>query len=568
VDISCKEQIMSEEYADFMVDEGNILNAITAITGACYFNLVGNTYNVYVPISNLPRNTIQLYGYGAYPNLYGLLDINSFELSGINRIQSIPALGLRGQGVLIGLVDSGIDYLHEAFRREDGTSKIYSIWDQTIDSEGLQPQRFQYGTEYTQSQINQALVAENPLSVVPTKDEIGHGTFLAGIAAGNRKEEEKFSGIVPDAEIVAVKLKPAKQFLRDFWRIPDGAVAFQKNDFIMGLQYLVQVARQVNRPISIIIGIGTSQGAHDEKGALSRYISSLAAEDGVSISIAGGNEGNTGHHYLGEIINGKVSDLIELNVGPGVSGFTMEFWGQTPTNFSIDIQTPTGEYIPRIPPGIRESRDIGLIFEPTRINVDYQLVESQSGDQLILVRFRNSTEGIWRFQVYTSGNLTLRYHVWLPMENFLSRETYFIRSNPNYTLTSPGNTFTTVVTTAYDYRNRGLYINASRGYLRNENIAPTLASPGVDLIGPAIPSGYKIMSGTSVAAAHAGGICAMLLEWGIVRGNFPQISTVEIRNLLIRGAKRDPNLNYPNQEWGYGILDLFNAFNALRSDII
>ncbi|MDF2952162.1 MAG: hypothetical protein K0S18_1745, partial [Anaerocolumna sp.] len=344
----------SEEYADFMVDEGNILNAITAITGACYFNLVGNTYNVYVPISNLPRNTIQLYGYGAYPNLYGLLDINSFELSGINRIQSIPALGLRGQGVLIGLVDSGIDYLHEAFRREDGTSKIYSIWDQTIDSEGLQPQRFQYGTEYTQSQINQALVAENPLSVVPTKDEIGHGTFLAGIAAGNRKEEEKFSGIVPDAEIVAVKLKPAKQFLRDFWRIPDGAVAFQKNDFIMGLQYLVQVARQVNRPISI--------------------------------SIAGGNEGNTGHHYLGEIINGKVSDLVELNVGPGVSGFTMEFWGQTPTNFSIDIQTPTGEYIPRIPPGIKESRDIGLIFEPTRINVDYQLVESQSGDQLILVR--------------------------------------------------------------------------------------------------------------------------------------------------------------------------------------
>lgn len=562
MDNSCKEKIISEEYADFMIDEGKLLNNLTAIPDTCSFHLIENTYNVYIPISSLPDKLIQTYGYGAYPNCYGLLDIGSLDISGITKIQNIPALGLSGQGVLIGIVDSGIDYRHEAFLKTDGTSKVYSIWDQTINDETSQPDSFPFGTEYSQEQINQALASENPLSVVPSIDEIGHGTFLAGMAAGNRNEKEKFSGVVPNAEIVVVKLKPAKQFLKEFWRIPTDALAYQKNDFIMGIRYLEEVANKVKRPISIIIGIGTSQGAHDERGALSRYISSLAAKNGVCISIAGGNEGNTGHHYMGNVV--KNADLVELKVGPKVSGFSMELWGSTPTNFSIDIQSPSGEYIPRIPARIQESRVIGFIFENTVINIDYQLVEAQSGEQLILVRFTNPAEGIWRFQVYSSGNLSFSYHSWLPIESFLSRETHFIEPNPEYTLTSPGNTYIPIVTTAYNNANQTLYINASRGFMRNNSIAPTLAAPGVELIGPAIPSGYKRASGTSVAATHTAGVGAMLLEWGIINGNNLQISTVQIRNLLIRGAKRDPNQVYPNKEWGYGILDLFNAYNVFR----
>jgi len=567
VDINCKEAILSENYVDLMINAGNVLDETTKIPGTCYFNLRERVYNVYVPISKLQKNFFQVYGYSAIPNVYGLLDIGSLEASGVLQVQNIPILQLRGSGVLIGIIDTGIDYRQEAFINSDKTSKVYSIWDQTIDSESSQPKGFYFGTEYTQSQINTALASQNPLAVVPSNDENGHGTFLAGIAAGNRNEKEKFSGVVPDAEIVVVKLKPAKKNLRDFWRIPEGALAYQKNDFIMGLRYLEEVAKNANRPMSIIIGIGTSQGGHDEKGALSRYISELATQEGFSISIAAGNEGNSGHHYLGDIQNEKSADKVDLKVGENVSGFSMEFWGQTPSSFSIAITTPKGEYIPPIPQTLKETKEIRFTFENTMISVDYQLVEAQSGDQLILVRFTNPTPGIWTFQVNLKSNISLRYHVWLPIVDFLSKDSFFVQSNPDYTLTSPANTAIPLVTTAYDYKTKVLYINASRGFMRNENISPTLTAPGVDLIGPSVPQGYKVDSGTSLAAAHTGGVAALLLEWGIVRGNYPQMSTVEIRNLLIRGASRESLIVYPSKQWGYGILDLYNAFDTFRNTI-
>jgi len=567
VDNNCKEAILSEDYADFIINSGNALDEITKIDGTCSFNLRENRFNVYVPISNLPKNFFQMFGYSAIPNVYGLLDIGSLEASGVLRVQNIPILQLRGSGVLIGIIDTGIDYRQEAFINSDKTSKVYSIWDQTIDSENSQPKGFYFGTEYTQSQINTALASQDPLSVVPSNDDNGHGTFLAGIAAGNRNEKEKFSGVVPDAEIVMVKLKPAKKFLRNFWRIPDGVLTYQKNDFILGIRYLEEVAKKADRPMSIIIGIGTSQGGHDEKGSLSSYISELAAQEGFSISIAAGNEGSSGHHYLGFIQNENFVDNVELKVGENVSGFSMEFWGQTPSSFSISIKTPKGEFIPPIPQTIKETKEIRFTFESTTISVDYQLVEAQSGDQLILVRFTNPTPGVWTFQVNLKSNISLRYHIWLPIVNFLSIDSFFVQSNPEYTLTSPANTSIPLVATAYDYKTKVLYINASRGFMRNENISPTLAAPGVDLIGPSIPQGYKVDSGTSLAAAHTGGVAAILLEWGIVRKNYPQMSTVQIRNLLIRGASRENSIIYPSRQWGYGILDLYNAYNTFRNTI-
>lgn len=559
----CKEAALSEEYADFIVESGPALSTLTAIPNACAFPISSDAFNVFIPNESVPKNFIQAYGYSVIPNTYGLMDIRSLDVSGVTRIQNIPSLNLRGQGVLIGYMDTGIDYRHEAFIREDGSSKVYSIWDMTRNTEEAIPDYLPFGIEYTQEQINQALASDDPLSIVPSTDEDGHGTFLAGIAVGNRNQAEDFSGVVPDAEIVVVKMKPAKKFLREFWRIPDGPIVYQKNDLILALGYLVGVAERANRPISIFVGLGTSQGAHDERGSLSRYIQALATRDGICISIAGGNEGNTGHHYMGTVERGE--DLVELQVGANVSGFTMEIWGVTPANFSIDITSPSGEYIPRIPPRRTESRVIKFIFERTLIDVDYQLVESQSGDQLILLRFTNPTQGLWNFRVYSSANITFSFHCWLPIEQFLSKDTFFIRSDPNYTLTSPGNTFLPIVTTAYDGDTGVLYINASRGFMRTNNIAPTLAAPGVNLIGPALPSGYRTFSGTSVAAAHTAGICAMLLEWGIIQGRYELISTVEIRNLLIRGARRDPNLIYPNREWGFGIIDIVNAYNTFRS---
>lgn len=565
MDQNCREYALSEDYAEFIVEFGQTFDLLTANRDTCYAPLTSTHAVVYTPISSLPQNIIQLYGYGIYPSCFGLMDTGSLEASGVTRIRNIPSFNLRGEGVLIGIIDTGIDYTHNAFKNADGTSKIYSIWDQTIQT-GQSPEGFFYGTEYTQEQIDLALQNANPLSVVPTTDEDGHGTFLSGIAAGTESIENNFSGVVPLADLVVVKLRQAKQFTRNFFAIPQDAVCYQETDIMLGINYLLSVANRLMRPLSICIGFGTSQGAHDERGVLSNYLSTIADIRGIGVSIAAGNEGNRGHHFMGIISRGTEYETVELRVGPNESGFSMELWGDAPSTFSIDILSPTGEFIPRIPARIGETRIIRFIFEQTIIYVDYQIVETQTGDQLILIRFNTPTEGIWRFRVYSNTDLDSRFNIWLPISTFISDQTYFTQPTPEITLTSPGNTIIPIVVTAYDYTNQSLFINASRGFTRTNNISPDLAAPGVNLVGPAPGNTYTTRSGTSVSAAHTAGIAAMVLEWGIIGGNYTQLDSVEIKNLLIRGARRTPGTVYPNREWGYGILDIYNAFNSLRGE--
>lgn len=565
MDPTCLENILSEDYGDFIFTYDNDFIELAANNKFCYF-LIDNLYAIVYPkLSLVPPNIFHLYGYRVYPSCYGLLDNPSLDASGITRVRSLPNLNLNGTGVLVAIIDTGIDYTHEAFRFTDGTSKIIRIWDQTIQT-GTKPEGFYYGSEYTNEQINEALNSEDPLSVVPSTDDNGHGTFLAGVACGTRNDTENFSGVAPLSELVIVKLKPAKKFIKDFFIIPQDAICYQENDIMIAIKYILTIASTYKRPISICIGLGTSQGGHDARGALSSYLSAIASQRGVSVSIAGGNEGASGHHFRSLLTKDKEYDTVEMRVGPSEPGFSMEFWGDTPSTFSIDILSPTGEYIPRIPARIGESRVINFIFEHTVINVDYQLVESQTGDQLILVRFRNPTEGNWRFRVYSSSDLSLQYNVWLPITDFLSVETNFIRPDPDYTLTSPGNTFIPMVVTAYNHVNNTIYRAASRGFTRVNEINPDFAAPGVNMIGPSLNNTYTISSGTSLAAAHVAGIGAMLLEWGIVNNNYPIMDSVEIRNLLVRGAKRDPNTVYPNRTWGYGIVDVYNTFSSLRGD--
>jgi subtilisin family serine protease len=196
----------------------------------------------------------------------------------------------------------------------------------------------------------------------------------------------------------------------------------------------------------------------------------------------------------------------------------MELWGAAPGTYSIDLLSPSGEYIPRIPARLGESREIRFIFEETIINIDYQIVESQSGDQLILIRFTKPTEGIWKIRVYANPNLSLSFHIWLPQYGFISEATYFTEPDPEYTLTSPANALIPIVVTAYDYPENSIYINSSRGYSREEEIIPDLAAPGVHMIAPSVNGGYQPVTGTSVAAAHTSGVTALLLEWGATRG--------------------------------------------------
>lgn len=562
----CRFQIISNDYADFIVDYSTDPGNIGIRYGTECINPISiRNAVVHIPINRLGNNSMLEFGYASFPSCFGLADTSSLEASGINRIQSLPSFELRGQGVLIGIIDTGIDYTNKIFQNADGTTRIVSIWDQTIESDNY-PEEYFYGTEYTREQINQALMNEDPYSIVPSIDEIGHGTLLAGIAAGSRDEENEFIGVVPDAEFIVVKLKQAKQYLRSFFAIPRDAICYQENDIMLGVKYLEELARSLGRPIAICIGLGTSQGGHDSRGALSNHLEVIGDHIGVAIAVAAGNEANTGHHYFGEINTQSPYDTMELIVSEDVRGFSMEIWGFAPNAYSIDILSPTGEYIPRIPARIGESREINFLFEGTTILVNYRLIESQTGDQLIHIRFGSPTAGIWRFNVYGAGDLALNYHCWLPITDFLTADTHFVNSNPETTITSPGNSFVPITVTAYDHNTESLFLNAGRGYTRDNMVKPDIAAPGVNVYGPLLNHTYGYHTGTSVAAAQATGVAAMLLEWGVVRNNVPFMNGFEVKNYLIRGARRSPTNIYPNNGWGYGILDIYNTFYTLRGE--
>jgi subtilisin family serine protease len=556
-------KITSEAYADLLIEYNNDRNIFKNYPSSSV-NIVDDNYAVvHFPVINMTPDSIYKYGYANIPSCFGLLSAFAHDSSGITRIRNMPDVKLDGKGVLIGIVDTGIDYTNYIFKNSDNTSRIISLWDQTIDS-AYYPKDFYYGTEYHQELINTALKSESPLSIVPSMDENGHGTMMAGIAAGKTIPELNFKGVVPNAELVIVKLKPAKKYLKDFYSIPDEALCYQSNDILLGVRYLCQVAHRLDRPIAICLGVGSNQGGHGGRSILSKYLSDLCTSIGTAIVLSAGNEGNKGHHYYGYKESTIGYDTVELHVGKE-KGFSMEFWGMSPNRFWIDVFAPTGEFVTRIPPKV--TRSIQVSIEDTAIVIDSEVKLARVSEQCVIFRFFNPMEGIWKLIVYQdNGTLPLNFHLWLPMTNFISPGTFFTKSDNNTTITSPANSNKPICITAYNYVNQSLFYHASRGNTSLNFPKPDLAAPGVNILSPTIHNEFIHVTGTSVAAAHAAGVAAMLLEWGVIHGKLTSMNSLMVKKLLVQGAKRLADLEYPNTDWGYGIIDIYKTYQLIVSD--
>ena len=555
-----KNRIISNEYADLLIDYNYDIYSYNVFPNVLVNRIDPNYAVVHIPVEFMTPNSIYKFNYSAIPSCFGLMSYPDFvstpalDTYKIDQISDISDSNLKGQGILVGFVDTGIDYTNQIFKHGDNSSRVISIWDQTIDSENNYPYDFYYGTEFFQEQINLALQSDTPLAIVPSTDDNGHGTMLAGIAAGSQSAENDFIGIAPDADFVIVKLKPAKQYLKEFFAIPPDAVCYQENDIMFGVNYLLRVAKQLKRPIAICIGVGSAQGAHG-RSKLSTYLATAGDKLGTAVVVAAGNEGNIGHHYYGEINNSVGFDIAELNVGIDEVGFTMEFWGNAPNTFTIDLFAPTGEYVSRIPAFVGRRQTIQITIQDTSILVDNQTHEVVTGDQLIIYRFKNPMPGIWQFKIYGTGDLAAKFHIWLPIEQFISKETFFLRPNPYTTITAPGNVNIPITITAYNQLDESLYYNASKGFTVLNEVKPDLAAPGVNIYCPTIGNQFVRSSGSGLAAAYTTGIAATMLEWGILKENLIAMNSVVIKRMLTNSAKRNTNIPYPNQEWGYGIVD-------------
>lgn len=562
--MTCKERILSNDYYDILTDFG--LGPVNTGLELCYIN-VGNQYNlIYWNRNRLSDPNDYFYDYRSVPKLYGLMqeafDPTSLIESGIVQVQREP-LGLTGRGCVIVFIDTGIDYTSSLFRNQDGSSRILAIWDQTVQS-GTPPEGFFYGSEYKREDINRALVSPNPYEIVPSRDEIGHGTNLAAVAAGSRAEGVNgFFGAAPEADIVVVKLKECKRYLREFYLVPEEVPAYEETDIMLGVQYGDSYARIFRRPVVFCIGLGTSYGDHAGSSALPRYLNSIAVKRSRAVVVCGGNEGNAAHHYLGKLNNlgggGVNRDAVEIRVGQDSRGFLLELWGSVPDVFTISVRSPGGETIPPIRLGLEEVNTYGFIYERTRISVAGILVEPASGEELVILRVEAPTPGIWTFYVEAAGEIhNGEFHMWLPITQFLDTEVYFLRPTPYVTLTEPAMTDNAISVSAYDAANGSFYIASGRGFSRTGAIKPDFAAPGVNV---SVPRGRQ--TGSSLAAAITAGAVAQFMQWAVVEGNNLVVESREIRNYFIRGAERSFDMTYPNREWGYGRLNVEGVFDAL-----
>lgn len=549
-----KYKIISNNYADLLIEYNRNMEALESNPNFSY-NLINEKYAVlHIPSSDMTENSISQFGYAAIPKCYGLMTFYPNELISGFTIHEFPSEKLTGKGVLVGFVDTGIVYTNPIFQYPDKTSKIISIWDQSIESDNSYPEGIYYGTEYNREQINTALKAENPLNVVPSTDIIGEGTAMAGISAGFYDLERKFAGEAINAELVIVKLKLAKPYLKDFFGIPDQVTCYQENDIIMGINYLLKVANRLHRPIAICLGIGSSQGSHKGEDIMSHYLTEIGSLTGNAITLSAGTEGNQKHHYFGEIISPNYNNQVELNVGMNDKSFSLELWGYPSDLLSVDIYSPAGKLIYSITNDIEEQKTFTIINGSTIIYIDNIINEIYSEEQLILFRFKNIEEGMWRFRIFGSGNITNKFNMWLPMRNFLSEDTFFNNASPYTTICHPGNTLNALTVTSYYPPDRTLDNDASKGFTSDNIPKPNIAAPGVNIFAPTITNTLMPFSGTSIAAAHAAGIVAGLLEWGIVNGNLPSMNSTIIRYMITSLAQRLKNEIYPNPDWGYGLI--------------
>ena len=592
--IPCNVSPASEEIADFIVRYSpRAVDSLYELAQTRCVNLVSQEYAiVHAPLSGVLPLSFTQHTYSAIPKLYGLQDTTALEAAGILPVFSQPNLMSTGQGILIGMIDTGIDYTNPLFQNPDGTSRILRLWDQTIESEntpeavaGFQPF---YGTVYSQEDLNRALASEQPLELVPSTDTSGHGTFLAGVAAGRQiQSPTTFSGAAPDAALAVVRLKPAKQYLREFFAVPPDADAYQENDIMAAAAFLLGIAGQYQMPLVLCLGVGTSQGSHSGISPLAMQLQALSGTRGFACVTGAGNETGFRHHYFGNLSPDQEYEDVELRVADSTSGFSMELWADVSELYTVGFVSPSGEVIERIPMTVGQETTISFQLDATRILISYQITESSSGRFLAFLRFTGPAPGIWHIRVYPTLFVAGQFHIWLPMQGFLTEDTGFLRPDPDITITDPGNAPLLLTVSTYNHVTGSLYIHSSRGFTATGQIKPDLAAPGVNVQGPgilpgtsrlprqtdsavreAVPPSSSISltrkTGSSIAAAITAGAVACLFSWGFTQGNDTTLTSISVKSILIRGAERKEAFRYPNSQWGHGTLNLYRAFLLMR----
>ncbi|SHI08472.1 Subtilisin-like serine proteases [Clostridium collagenovorans DSM 3089] len=563
----CKKGFYDPNYESIIIlYEGDIKETLKKIEYACA-TVLDDNYALLVVESSKKNEVIKSIPQITYVDkgtLYTLNSVSPLETANIEKFHDAPYLNLRGNGVLIGIIDTGIDYLNKEFMYEDDTTRIAAIWDQTIQ-EGPGPEKIGLGTEYKREQINAAITAhkegKDPYQIVKSKDEIGHGTKVAGIAGAR----DGSIGAAPDCELVMVKLKPAeKVFLDEIGINAPNTPVYDGSNLILGINYLYNFYKKEKKPMVILIPLGGNFGAHDGSTLLERFIDDISRSRGVVVVTGTGNEGDVGIHAEGKLNNNGEIQTVELKVDDNEENLIVSIWGRMPDKIAVGIVSPSGEAIDRVPPKLGFLYDFNLVFERSKVFINYFLPEELTGDELITILIKNIKGGIWQIKLYGDYIVNGKYDMWIPSSQLIKSGTKFLNASPYTTLTTPGTSRTAIVTSAYDQNNSTILGYSGRGYTRDGRVKPDVTTGGINVRTTMVGGGESVVSGSSAASAVLAGAVALILEWGIVQKNDTNMYSNKVKALLIRGTKKRDGDIYPNTQWGYGMLDLEGLFKAFR----
>lgn len=461
-----------------------------------------------------------------------------------NRASCIPSVwnsyNLTGEGILVGFLDTGIDYTHNAFKDADGNTRIEYIYD------------LENGIVYDKNKINEALKSENPFSIVPEIDLSGHGTHVAGIACAGGNINFDNYGVAYKSSIAMVKIT-GENSLR----------AALSTQLMRGLKFLMDKSNEINKPLVVNISLSTNDGSHNGSSLLEKYIQTFTQLQKAVIVVAAGNEGNSAHHVGGKM---KKEEDLDLNIGDGEKVIMLDFFKPVLVDVSVEVISPTG--ISTGPMELSESykeRFVGrekiIVYStgPKPFDIQGQTTIS------ILPLGDTITAGGWRIIVKKLNNYEGYFDIWLPISEGLNERTRFLQPDVYNTLGIPATVEGVISVGSYNFLNNNLSAFSGRGVVRPEwLIKPDLVAPGENILSTAEEQGFDTKSGTSMAAPQVAGICALLFEWGIIRNNDPFLYGERIKYYLIKGAKRTIfGEAYPNPDLGYGFVCLDRTMELL-----
>ncbi|MCI6553105.1 MAG: S8 family serine peptidase [Lachnospiraceae bacterium] len=475
----------------------------------------------------------------------------------------IPPVTLRepylsGRGTLVAVIDSGIDYARMDFRNRDGSSRILYLWDQSLDQDEsrgfLAPEGFGIGVEFDENQINEALAekGEEVFLRLPSRDITGHGTAVAAIAAGNGQSSDgRYVGVAPEAGLIVVKLG-----------MPIEGSFTRTTELMRAMTYVVRKAVELAKPVAINLSFGNTYGAHDGTSLLERFLDNVSEIGRNVICVGSGNEGAAGGHTAG-----RVSGMtrVELSVAPYERSVNVQLWKEYADTFRITLISPGGQR--QVVETGREGT-LRLSMEQTELLIYVGEPSPYSVNQEIYFDFIPGQtyidSGVWTFQLEPIKIATGNYFFYLPSSAVLNSGTRFFQPTPEVTYTIPSTAGKVITVGAYssiydayaDFSGRGIVlVNNLEELVSNERIKPDLVAPGVDVTISDGRGGSRSVTGTSFAAPFVTGAAALMMEWGIIKGNDPYLYGEKVRAYLRKGARplRGETV-YPNARVGYGSL--------------